>query len=96
MLEDARALILCQLGLFNSIEDFKTEANGLIYQIFLSLKISVTNGAVTDATLIGPENTPVKFVWGHGLGSKDPELRTRFNDGASNVTFSAMEEAGAR
>ena len=59
-------------------------------------QISVTDGAVTDATLIGPESTPVKLVWGHGLGSKDPELKNRFNDAASNVTFAAMEEAGAR
>ena len=27
----------------------------------------------------------VCFVWGHGLGSTDPALRTRFNDGASEV-----------
>ena len=50
----------------------------------------------TDASLVGPPEAPIKLVWGHGLGSKDPELRTRFNDGASNVTFSAMEAAGAR
>ena len=27
----------------------------------------------------------VGLVWGHGLGSTDPGLRTRFNDGASKV-----------
>ena len=56
----------------------------------------LTNGVETDASLVGPAEAPIKLVWGHGLGSQDPELRTRFNDGASNVTFSAMEEAGAR
>ena len=68
----------------------------IIHKSFSRLKVPVTNGAETDSTLIGPEDTPVKLVWGHGLGSKDPELRTRFNDVASNITFSAMEEAGAR
>jgi len=69
---------------------------GAAWNIGGTNQIQVTNGAVTDATLIGPESSPVKLVWGHGLGSKDPELKNRFNDAASNVTFSAMEEAGAR
>merc|ERR1711942_638132 len=69
---------------------------GAAWNIGETKQIAVTNGAVTDATLIGPESTPVKLVWGHGLGSKDPELKNRFNDAASNVTFAAMDDAGAR
>jgi len=53
---------------------------------------TVTGGARTLSTKIGEGR--VGLVWGHGLGSTDPGLRTRFNDGASQVVFSAMADAG--
>ena len=36
----------------------------------------------------------VCFVWGHGLGSTDPALRTRFNDGASEVGSALVIRSG--
>merc|ERR1711915_204864 len=95
------------MGVFHDkLLEMKVQSFSLILTTSLSMggafnigetkRVPVTNGAETDSTLIGPEDTPVKLVWGHGLGSKDPELRTRFNDVASNITFSAMEQAGLR
>ena len=83
-------LVLISISLFLSLMA-GGEAN-----IGETRRVRLTNGVETDASLVGPPEAPIKLVWGHGLGSKDPELRTRFNDGASNVTFSAMEAAGAR
>jgi len=56
------------------------------------IELTENGGARTLSTKIGEGR--VGLVWGHGLGSTDPGLRTRFNDGASQVVFSAMADAG--
>jgi hypothetical protein len=43
----------------------------------LFIQISLPTGLSTDANLVGSETGPVRLIWGHGLGSIDPELKNR-------------------
>ncbi|XP_023323463.1 uncharacterized protein LOC111697626 [Eurytemora carolleeae] len=61
-----------------------------------TVEVEVKHEAKTMATSIGLDQYPVKLVWGHGLGSKDPSTKNRFSDRTSNITFSAMDDAKAR
>jgi len=69
-----------------------TSGAGEHWKVGASKEVDLTGGAKTQSTKIGDGR--VCFVWGHGLGSTDPALRTRFNDGASEVIFSAMAKSG--
>ena len=70
-------------------------SSGSMFHIGETREVDLLHGSTTQASLVGPEETPVKLIFGHGLGSRDPAAKDRFGDATSNITFSATEAAGS-